>query len=160
MMGQRRDAAEVRLVADAMLGRLAKWLRVMGYDTHYQSSYREGIIPLLIQEGRVLLSRDGRSIGRYGEAAVPVRSNHLRGQLQEVRTNLPLTFSRSGWFSRCLICNLPLQTAPLDRAQVNTPDYVFHEYAGAIRYCPSCGRYYWPGSHRHQMRRQLEAWGF
>ena len=52
----------VRFVADSMLGRLAKWLRIMGYDTHYQPFYKEGIMGTLMAEGRTLLSRHGEKI--------------------------------------------------------------------------------------------------
>ncbi|MBW1768681.1 MAG: hypothetical protein JRJ65_16750 [Deltaproteobacteria bacterium] len=108
----------MKFLADSMLGRLAKWLRVMGYDTYYQSE-----------------------------------------QLQEMKQGGNLTPDRSNWFSRCLICNVRLKEAEAEKARESVPEYVLYENLAGIRFCPSCSRYFWPGSHRERMIRQLEEWG-
>jgi len=142
-----------------MLGKLAKWLRVLGYDTLYQSSFRPGVIDLLLKEGRYLLSRRQEAIGLY-KNMIFLQADRVGAQLEELRGKVNLAPERSGWFTRCLLCNTVLTKAKLDELQDNVPEYVFFNNMQAIHSCPSCGRYYWPGSHRTRMIRQLEAWGF
>jgi uncharacterized protein with PIN domain len=148
-----------RFVADAMLGKLAKWLRVMGYDTIYRSRYRPGQIHSLVGEGRILLTRDTRS-AREHEGGVFIRSEHVHEQLGQLKEEGCIGGDRAGWFTRCTICNEPLVEAPPEAARENVPEYVFFEHRAAIRYCPSCRRFFWSGSHRQKMVVQLEVWGF
>jgi hypothetical protein len=150
---------EERFVADAMLGRLAKWLRVLGYDTHHQSHYPQDTIKRLVHEGRKLLSRRVETVERYPDALL-IRSDHLSEQLQQMKEEGNLTAERSNWFTRCLRCNAPLRGAVAHNARENVPEYVFYENIAGIRFCPSCGRYFWAGTHRERMKRQLEQWGF
>jgi hypothetical protein len=149
---------ELRFLADSMLGRLAKWLRVMGYDTHYQSFYREGMIGQLIHDRRRLLSRHKAITEQYPNALL-IHSDHINEQLQEMKQGGDLASDRSNWFSRCLICNVRLKKAEADDVRGNVPEYVIYENIAGIRFCPSCGRYFWQGSHRERMIRQLEEWG-
>ena len=142
-----------------MLGRLAKWLRIMGYDTHYQSFYQKKDIGLLIQEGRALLSRHKKTTDRY-PGALLVLSDHIEEQLHEIQKRFQLEPDRLRWFTRCLICNVLLKKTQVDHLRLDVPDYVLYENRSQIRFCPSCGRYFWPGSHRERMMRQLENWGF
>jgi uncharacterized protein with PIN domain len=67
---------ETRFIVDAMLGRLSTWLRVMGYDTHYQMSYEEETIRRSVQEGRILLSRRAR-ISEEHPGAIWMHSHHV-----------------------------------------------------------------------------------
>lgn len=146
-------------VADSMVGKLAKWLRVLGYDTHYQRSYGPGVIDRLVREKRYLVSRHKDTVDLYNRAVL-LHSNRVGEQLDELRERIPFRSDRSQWFSRCLICNVPLKGVSEDEAQENVPEYTFFQNITRIRSCPSCGRYYWPGSHRIRMVRQLEKWGF
>jgi uncharacterized protein with PIN domain len=150
---------EVRFLVDTMLGRLAKWLRIMGYDAHYRNFYGAQVMEQLLGEGRKLLSRHLQTIEEYPHA-LHIRSDHVRDQLREVEEAGDLRHDRSKWFSRCLTCNWPLQKAQGTDARENVPEYVFFENAESIRFCPSCRRYYWPGSHRANMTHQLTEWGF
>jgi len=150
----------IRFVADVMLGSLAKWLRVLGYDTHYQPSYPPGAIEVLIKEGRVLLTRHRRRAAQSGQHAVLIHGNHVAGQLMELAKARHLSPPAAAWFSRCLLCNAPLRQAHESVAREHVPDYVFHQNVPHIHVCPSCGKYFWPGSHRTNMELQLRAWGF
>lgn len=148
-----------KFVADVMLGKLAKWLRVMGYDTIYRSRYRPRQIQTLVGEGRILLTRDTRS-AREHEDAVFIRSDHVDEQLGQLKGAGWISMDRGRWFTRCTICNEPLVEAPVEAARENVPEYVFSEHPKGIRFCPSCRRFFWSGSHRQKMVEQLEAWGF
>ncbi len=142
-----------------MLGRLAKWLRVLGYDTHYQRYYPKGAIKGLLGQERRLLSRNRGLVTCYPETLVIV-SDQVGNQLREVAMQTGITPDRSMWFSRCLICNEPLMKAEAEEARERIPEYVYYQGPARIQACPSCGRYFWPGSHRERMMKQLIAWGF
>ena len=150
---------ETKFVADCMLGRLAKWLRALGYDTHFQRYYRPGDIENLVKKGRFFLSRHRGKTAHYTHA-VFIHANGVGDQIAELKKRAHLAPVRSTWFSRCLVCNVLLTEAQKDEARENVPEYVFYENMAGIRLCPLCGRYYWPGSHRKRMLRQLEEWGF
>jgi uncharacterized protein len=148
----------VRFIADVMLGRLAKWLRVMGYDTHYpQPSYKEGLIGCGAGEGRLLLSRNKRIIERYQHSLLIVAED-VRTQLKEMSDNGCLPLDRSRWFTRCLICNMPFKKISLEDARAYIPEYILSQNSDVIHFCPSCKRYFWPGSHRTRMLDQISLW--
>ncbi|MBP1740473.1 MAG: hypothetical protein H6Q48_2766, partial [Deltaproteobacteria bacterium] len=63
------------------------------------------------------------------------------------------------FFTRCLRCNAPLEEADLDAARSILPDHVIEENPVGIRFCPECGRFFWPGTHKKRMLKQLEDWG-
>jgi uncharacterized protein with PIN domain len=150
---------EIRFVADSMLGKLVKWLRILGYDTHYQSNYRPDIMDGMVAEGRRPVSRRRDITERYS-TAVLLHANDVGGQLAELREALHLFPDRSRWFSRCSLCNVPLTKPRTEEARENVPEYVFYHHMAEVRSCPSCGRYYWPGSHRTRMVATLRKWGF
>ena len=149
----------MKFVADSMLGKLAKWLRMLGYDTYYQpGNYGPEDIDLLVKQGRILLSRRRITAKKYTDALL-VCSHHVGEQLVEVKEGLLLSPDSRDWFTRCMLCNSRLKSVQEDDARENVPEYVFYHNMKEIRVCPSCGRYYWPGSHRTRMVRQLEKWG-
>ncbi|HBF43785.1 MAG TPA: hypothetical protein DDW42_09215 [Desulfobacteraceae bacterium] len=149
----------MRFVVDTMLGKLAKWLRVMGYDTIYQGFYRPHEIAKFVKEGRILLSRHRKTTEKYTNTVL-IHHNHVGEQLSELEMCVQLRPDRSNLFTRCLICNSILKEAQADKAVENVPEYVFYQNTTGIRFCPSCGRHFWPGTHRKNMEKQLEDWGF
>jgi len=149
---------EDRFVAEPMLGKLVKWLRVMGYDVFYQRSYREAELIRLLAEGRRLLSRRLEATARHS-GAILIRSDHVGEQLKELWNLGCLKTDRSKFFTRCLRCNVPLKEADPEAARSTLPDYVYHENPSEIRFCTECGRFFWPGSHRDRMLKQLTDWG-
>jgi hypothetical protein len=148
---------ERRFLADAMLGSLAKWLRVLGYDTYYQSRYRADRLKELAGD-RVLLSRNRKTIAHH-PGAVLIPSERLPEQIRQMKAHGLIPPPQEGWFSRCLTCNVLLVTAHGPESRADVPEYVFYERPGPIRQCPSCGRAFWPGTHRDRMMTQLREWG-
>jgi uncharacterized protein len=148
-----------KFVADAMLGRLAKWLRIMGYDAHYRAFYKPGQVHSLVKEGRVFLTRNTQCIGRC-KGLVFVRSDHVQDQLRQLRQEGLIEVDRAAWFTRCMLCNEPLLPAPFEAVSEKVPDHVLLENPSGIRFCPTCNRFFWPGSHKKKMLSQLRVWGF
>jgi uncharacterized protein with PIN domain len=144
-----------RFVADRMLGKLAKWLRVLGYDTVYLSRGSEEEILGGLQEGRILLTRDrrARSWDEHGRVVV-VRSNDPADQLRELSRGLHLSPVNANLFSRCLRCNRVLTEVGRDEARAAVPEYVWHSHR-RFYCCPGCEKIFWAGSHSARMRRRL-----
>jgi uncharacterized protein with PIN domain len=146
-------------VADSMLGKLARYLRIMGYDTVYQSSYPPRRLSELVMEGRILLTRNHATAKLYSNALF-LDSDLVQDQLKAVDSALKLSRDHSDWFSRCIVCNSALSKSEGDEAREHVPDFVFINYHERIFYCTCCRRLYWPGTHRERMVERLKEWGF
>jgi uncharacterized protein with PIN domain len=146
-------------VVDAMLGRLARWLRAMGYDTLYPGpapglAGDRRLLQLARAEDRILVTRD-RMLARLAEPrGCLVRSERVDDQLLEMVDQLGLAPEVSKWLSRCLECNVPLEARPRDLLRGLVPDHVFTTHAQFMG-CPSCTRVYWAGTHAEQMLARL-----
>jgi uncharacterized protein with PIN domain len=146
-------------VADTMLGKLAKYLRIMGYDTFYQRSYPDQRLSELVKEGRILLTRNRATATQYSNSIL-VDHDLVKDQLKAVDNLLKLTRDRKEWFRRCIVCNSPLSKAKVETARENVPDFVFFTHHERIVFCPICKRFYWPGTHRVRMEERLNDWGY
>lgn len=151
------DTGEVRFVADSMLGRLAKWLRILGYDTLYFRDAQDGqLVALARREGRILLTRDTRLLLRRRRCPILfVHDDRVWDQLKQVAGELGLNVGpRLG--SRCLRCNRAL--APLAKAGAagRVPEYVFHRH-DVFFHCEECGRIFWGGTHLTHMEETVRA---
>ncbi|OGO06582.1 MAG: hypothetical protein A2Y73_04685 [Chloroflexi bacterium RBG_13_56_8] len=139
-----------RFVADATLGRLAKWLRIWGYNTLYNVSWDAShLVRLARAEDRILLTRDVSLAGRRGVWTLRVESEKLQDQLDELHCVLGI--GPMAPFIRCPVCNDLLEQIPKDRAWGQVPPYVFATQR-EFRLCPSCNRFYWRGTHWERMR--------
>ena len=144
----------MRFVVDSMLGRLAKWLRALGYDTAYPSSMNDDELTCLAQqEGRVLLTRDNQLARRKGVRALLVKSDYLEEQVRQVIGELHLSPNREALL-RCLVCNEPLEEVDKATLEGVVPPYVWQTQE-QFRRCPRCGRVYWRGTHWRRMRGKI-----
>ncbi len=140
-----------------MLGKLAKELRMLGYDTLY---YRgEGGYPLikLAREGaRVILSRDSKLLPRRPEdRIIRITEDKPSLQLRELVEKGYISFNEEKLYSRCLLCNALLDQISRDEAEGNVPDFVFYQQVEFYQ-CPQCRRIYWQGSHLEHMKEKVK----
>lgn len=149
----------MKFVADKMLGRLARWLRVIGQDVTYGphlSGY--GLIRAARREGRVILTRD-RRIGRKSPPPyVFIDGDRFRDQLKQVIRECGLDPFKDA-FTRCVECNSPLDFIAKRAVQDKVPSYVFATQE-KFSICPACRRIYWPATHQQKMVDELKAMGF
>jgi uncharacterized protein with PIN domain len=147
---------EPRFLLDNHLGRLAAYLRMMGFDSLYHNQYRdEELAEILRKDERILLTRDRRLLMRkvvmFGYCP---RSLDSIEQLTEVLERFDL-LKRIVPFHRCLRCNHPLRTVPKelvpDRLEPLTKLY-FNDF----QICPNCQQIYWKGSHYDRMERLIQ----
>ena len=138
-------------VADCMLGRLARWLRVLGFDVLYFPRIEDAVLlGVARREGRVLLTRDMGLLERTGgHPALLVASEKWEDQLVQVLDAFGLK-DRLAPHTRCLDCNAPLKPLPKERAKNLVAPFVV-ERAEALALCPACGRVFWKGSHADDM---------
>jgi uncharacterized protein len=145
----------MRLLADAMLGRLAKWLRMMGYDTLYSSTADDNEIARVARaENRVVLTRDRQLVRRRGVRAVLIESENLDDQICQLARELDLDV-KNDIMSRCIACNALLEDLPREEAEGLVPPYVFATQA-CFKRCPKCARVYWRGTHWTSMMAKLD----
>jgi uncharacterized protein with PIN domain len=151
-----RAPVELRFMVDAMLGRLARWLRVMGYDARFEAGIADAdLVRIAIREDRVLLTRDRALVDEWRvPRLVLLASESAREQLREVAGHYPLDW-RGRVFSRCTRCNDRVERAPPEEVAGRVPPSVLSRYERFYR-CPACARIYWDGSHAARMRRALE----
>lgn len=128
-----------------MLGRLATWLRLLGYDTLYFADASDAELARRARvEQRVLLTRDVELTRRRGVRAILIESEQVEEQVRQVFHMLHLTAREA--FSRCAVCNCVLEDISKDDARGKVPPYVFHTQ-DRFRQCPQCARVYWRGTH-------------
>ena len=145
-----------QFVVDCMLGRLARWLRILGFDTWYfrEIDDRE-LLKLHAESGRVLLTRDTHLVQCRGVGGhVLVRSDGWEDQLRQVVVALSLDVCPERMLTRCLLCNLPLENLAPEEAYGRIPDHVAAS-TSAFRGCRSCDKVYWAGTHRKRMEEVL-----
>jgi uncharacterized protein with PIN domain len=145
----------LRLLADGMLGKLAKWLRLLGYDTVYDNAEDHELARRARAEGRVLLTRDHGLAGRRGLRTLLIRSEALEEQVREVQDALGPPPDLA--LSRCAVCNTALESISSEEAADRVPPYVLRTQTD-FRRCPGCGRVYWPGTHVDEMQNRMGEW--
>ena len=138
-----------------MLGRLARWLRVLGFDTLYEPSLDDpALVRVANAEDRVLLTRDRHLLRELRpRRAIEITSDAPLDQLRALVETLPLT-APNVLFTRCLLCNTALENLPEQQPPALLPPAP-RALPGPVRRCPSCGRVYWSGSHVRRMTTAL-----
>jgi uncharacterized protein with PIN domain len=144
-----------KFVADVMLGRLAKWLRIAGFDVLYSNRFSDDeLVALSRQEGRILLSRDTRLLVRKAvRHFIFLESESIQSQLRQVFevagiAGLPEVLTR------CLFCNDVLVEINRERVRERVPPFVFATQP-SFKSCPRCDKVYWAGTHRQSVLRML-----
>jgi len=140
-------AEEIKFIADKMLGRLAKWLRILGYNTAYfTGEKRSGLIISSLREERIILTRDSHLGKRQGFGSLILDSDVVEEQLKKVIRHFNLSVDTNRVFTRCVICNRVLEKISKEQVKDKVPSYVFktqNKFMG----CRNCQKIYWQGTH-------------
>jgi uncharacterized protein with PIN domain len=138
-----------RFIADVMLGRLAKWLRLLGYDTLYSPEFDDRtVMRISRQEGRILLTRDtGIMKSKARGECVFIANDHVQTQLLEVARALK-AMGRPGMAMnpRCSLCNGSVKAEERKVLLDELPEHILLHQSAFFR-CQVCGKVYWNGSH-------------
>ena len=149
-----------KFIVDLNVGRLAKWLRIMGYDTLFINGLEDDeLVRIALKEERILLTKDNgilrRGVVSSGKIkAFLIESDHVKEQLRQVVQTLNLERD-SNPFSRCLECNQPLIPRQKEEVKDLVPPYVFRTQDQYME-CPDCHRMYWRGTDWQRMTQEIE----
>jgi uncharacterized protein with PIN domain len=140
-----------RFIVDEMLGRLAKWLRAIGYDAVYHNGGGDSaLVQRALEEDRMILTKDSHLVKRkLARKSLLIKSDRPRDQLRQVVRELDLDV-RSRMFTRCLICNQELVSIGKEDIRDKVPIYTYLTQDKFYK-CPNCRRVYWPGTHKDSM---------
>lgn len=147
-------SARPKFLADEMLGRLAKWLRLLGYDTTYVSKIADSeLLDLAEVEGRIILTRDTSLILRKRcRSYIFVRSDRWREQLKQVYQEAGLNCE--SMLTLCTLCNSRLQQVEKESVETRVPPYVYRTQS-VFHECKKCGRLFWSATHVSRILEEL-----
>jgi len=158
MGGELRDTP--RFIVDNNVGKLTKWLRLMGYDTHFfNGSSDSQLVATALAEDRVILSRDTQIMKRRvitsGRLkAILIQSDEPELQMHQVVSDLNLD-PKFRPFTLCLECNQVLVERDKGETKDLVPPYVYQTQSQFMQ-CPACHRIYWRGTHWQAMTKRLK----
>ncbi len=137
-------------IVDGMLGKLAKWLKILGFDALFMADDDDKILAVARRETRAILSRDRELIRRAkGHPALLIESTRWPDQVRQVLARFDLR-GEARPFTRCLECNALLEPLSREGAARLVPPHVL-EKSASFSLCPRCGRVYWAGTHHSAM---------
>jgi len=145
----------MKFIVDTMLGTLAKWLRILGYDTIYDPDLTDNNLFFKAHlEKRILLTRDTELSERMNpDFCHYVNEDSVKEQLKQIIMKYNL-LQRDEIFTRCTLCNELVVPIQKKNVQNRVPDYIY-EVTKEFVYCKQCDKIYWPGSHIKKVRQLL-----
>lgn len=147
----------MKFIADSMLGKLAKWMRIIGCDvTYYPQIEDSELVDMALREGRMILTKDILLIKRRKakDNSFLVNGNSYRDQLRQVIRHFSID-PYNYLLTRCIICNINLSYIGKNEVKDKIPGYVF-ETQEEFRTCSRCKRIYWAASHKDEIVRELK----
>ncbi|MFQ6135605.1 MAG: DUF5615 family PIN-like protein [Candidatus Hydrothermarchaeales archaeon] len=140
----------MKFIADTMLGRLTRWLRLSGYDVIYVNDMEDGrILRIAREEGRMILTRDKGLYDKALRANAPVillKSNDFAERIRQLQKEVGVVIQDTPRFARCPICNGEVIKVDKGEVELKTPKKVFERLEEFWK-CESCGKVYWQGGH-------------
>ena len=145
----------MKFIVDTMLGKLAKWLRILGYDTIYNADYTDDDLFFKAHlEKRILLTRDTELANRMNPTyCFYITTLIVKEQLKQVLIHFNLN-TTDAIFTRCTLCNELVQPLSKEEIQHKVPQFVY-DTTQVFFYCKKCDKIYWPGSHIKNVKQIL-----
>jgi len=149
----------MKFLCDQMLGTLAKWLRVYGFDTFFANSKLDDadLIEIAKKEKRALITRDktlSQVARRENLKVYEIKSTDIDEQLNQVLEDIYI--DKKQIFSRCLLCNSLISLIDKDRVKNRVPERVYKNNQ-KFWYCVKCDKIYWKGSHHNNMLKKIKS---
>jgi len=144
----------MKFITDANLGKLVKWLRILGYNTTFHTGdANRSFLRKAQKEGRIVLTRK-RDLARreFSGRLFVIQNDHVQDQIREIMNELPLHPQPERLLNICLKCNEKLEEVPKEEIVGMVPPYVF-ENCSHFHTCPRCRGIFWPGTHRDNIHR-------
>jgi uncharacterized protein with PIN domain len=147
----------MKFICDDNLGRLAKWLRTLGYDTLFYSTISDQeLLKKALDQGRSILTRDNKLIEMKSvQNYLLIKSDQPLEQLKQVVQHFKLKKDEEKLFTRCSVCNTPLKPVEKEKIKDRLYPYVYKTQENFV-YCSSCGKIFWPATHIEHMKEKLK----
>jgi hypothetical protein len=146
----------MKFIVDSMLGKLAKRLRLLGYDTFYDPDLDDSeILKISKAEERHIVTRDRGLVKIHGAKAFLIKSTDLNIQLAEIARLAKIKLDERVSFSRCSECNSPVREVSKEEVKNIVPKLVY-ESLDKFSYCPKCKKAYWQGTHYEKLLKELK----
>ena len=147
---------KLKFAADRALGALAKWLRILGYDTVFESDVSSQSFFENLEDDRILLTRTRKIQKQFSSyRTVFITSDNPADQLKQVVDEIGINQAHTRPFSRCITCNLPIAAVGKEEVYGRVPDYIWQTH-DTFNKCSRCGRIYWPGSHAERSMERIK----
>ncbi|MEA2015771.1 MAG: Mut7-C RNAse domain-containing protein [Actinomycetota bacterium] len=146
----------MKFIADIMVGKLARYLRIAGYDVLYKNTASDDhIVKAAEKTGRVVLTRDTLMLARRGFKNgnikyLCIENDNLKNQLKQVKKELKIPLEPN--LIRCIECNHKLLKVKKEDVRGKVPPYVFKTQKNFM-YCKNCDKYYWRGTHYQNIKK-------
>ena len=150
-----KSGVQIKFVCDVMLGTLAKWLRILGFDTKYSKDFEdEEILKIAEEENRVVLTRD-KLLANKAKKAVYINERSLDEQIKKVLNELKINVDEEKILTRCILCNVKVEKIEKEKVKGKVPSHVFENH-DEFWICPNCQRIYWAGTHWQNMEEKIK----
>ena len=145
-----------KFVVDFMLGRLCRWLRVIGYDAEYFTPADKNLLVYnALRNDRIVLTRDTKLSRKKTLRIILVSSNDFIEQIKQIVHEVPLEIDEKCFFTRCSLCNVVLEETDKAGIVEKVPSYVYKTQE-MFSVCPNCKKIYWQGSHWELMKNTIK----
>ena len=146
----------MRFIVDCMLGKLAKWLKILGFEALFFSKIEDDeLLTIARKEGRILLTKDTGLIQQAKDVeTLFLESEEWQEQVQQVLEHFNLR-EKVNPHTRCIDCNVVLKNLPKKNAKNLVSAFVFDK-ADSFALCPNCGRVFWQGTHFKDMEAKIQ----
>ncbi len=147
----------MKFILTKELGRLARWLRILGYDTiYYDKDDKSRLIIISLRDRRVILTRDSKMSRFTGVRMFRITEDDIEKQLAQVAKGLDLDIEEDKTFLRCVDCNEPLVDIKKNKVKDRVPPYVFKTQK-EFKTCPACNKIFWKGTHWQLVKEFLKC---
>ncbi len=141
---------EEKFIITRELGKLCRWLRMLGFDSFFHSGSQQAeVIILSLQEKRTVVTRS-QSLSFSLKTVITIKSDNVVNQLKELFAKKRLKINPEKMFSRCTLCNNVLVAVDKKELEGKVPEKVYQRKIKFTK-CSNCGKIYWPGSHRKKI---------
>jgi len=145
----------MKFIADIMVGKLARYLRMAGYDVMYiNNAIDDQIIKIARETDRIVLTRDSLMLTRKEFKngtikSVYIKDEKLKNQLEQIKSDLKISLEPN--LIRCVECNQRLKIVEKEDIKNKIPPYVYKTQQSFL-YCKKCDKYYWKGTHYQHIK--------
>jgi len=144
----------MRFICDVMLGKLTKYLRVLGFDTIFLKNLDVLETYKNLADPPLLFTKRTKTIPY--RPSIFIQANEIQTQMKEIKEVIRPYIDHSAFMTRCIECNSFIESVESKDIEAHVPEYIYHHHK-EFKMCPSCKKVYWEGTHTEQMKKWIEG---